>query len=334
MSGRIDAQMLDQEKSEEEEQKEPLRVEIDKDQKKTTVDICTLNKDAEKRKVHNDKINIVMFDQQGLKSCCVFMRKKNCSNCELCKFIALILSVFTNVVLIVFIVIAFYDKLYDDPSGKSSQISSPQKLVQNEEGNRPHSVCVKCNIGDQKLQRQLHTVSGLSSSDLCCKEDVTSVKILTTLIASERKRQKTEDYLFLYFPSYVNNRKLHASLSKPRRNSKDALKTVLKSDSLVSYPGNKIIVEKTGTYVIFIALTQTSIRQGDVSVCIIRFREREEKLLRVSMQTRRGILTYNAAHVSEVFHLKSGDSIVIQMKGEENLYTLKESNYFGLYRVS
>lgn len=33
MSGRIDAQMLDQEKSEEEEQKEPLRVEIDKDQK-------------------------------------------------------------------------------------------------------------------------------------------------------------------------------------------------------------------------------------------------------------------------------------------------------------
>lgn len=69
MSGRIDAQMLDQEKSEEEEQKEPLRVEIDKDQKKTTVDICTLNKDAEKRKVHNDKINIVMFDQQGLKSC-------------------------------------------------------------------------------------------------------------------------------------------------------------------------------------------------------------------------------------------------------------------------
>lgn len=327
MSGRIDAQMLDQEKSEEEEQKEPLRVEIDKDQKKTTVDICTLNKDAEKRKVHNDKINIVMFDQQGLKSCCVFMRKKNCSNCELCKFIALIFSVFTNVVLIVFIVIAFYDKLYDDPSGKSSQISSPQKLVQNEEGNRPHSVCVKCNIGDQKLQRQLHTVSGLSSDDLCCKEDVTSVKILTTLIASERKRQKTEDYLFLYFPSYVNN-------GKPRRNSKDALKTVLKSDSLVSYPGNKIIVEKTGTYVIFIALTQTSIRQGDVSVCIIRFREREEKLLRVSMQTRRGILTYNAAHVSEVFHLKSGDSIVIQMKGEENLYTLKESNYFGLYRVS
>lgn len=124
------------------------------------------------------------------------------------------------------------------------------------------------------------------------------------------------------------------SIGKPRRNSKDALKTVLKSDSLVSYPGNKIIVEKTGTYVIFIALTQTSIRQGDVSVCIIRFREKEEKLLRVSMQTRRGILTYNAAHVSEVFHLKSGDSIVIQMKGEENLYTLKESNYFGLYRVS
>nr|XP_034327641.1 uncharacterized protein LOC105320485 isoform X5 [Crassostrea gigas] len=80
MSGRIDAQILDQEKSEEEEQKEPLRVEIDKDQKKTTVDICTLNKDAEKRKVHNDKINIVMFDQQGIKSCCVFMRKKNCSN--------------------------------------------------------------------------------------------------------------------------------------------------------------------------------------------------------------------------------------------------------------
>lgn len=32
-------------------------------------------------------------------------------------------------------------------------------------------------------------------------------------IASERKRQKTEDYLFLYFPSYVNNGKLHASLS-------------------------------------------------------------------------------------------------------------------------
>lgn len=183
MSGRIDAQMLDQEKSEEEEQKEPLRVEIDKDQKTTNVDICNLNKDAEKRKVHNDKINIVMFDQQGLKSCCVFMRKKNCSNCELCKFIALILSVFTNVALIVFIVIAFYDKLYDDPSGKSSQISSPQKLVQNEEGHRPHSVCVKCNISDQKLQRQLHTVSGLSSDDLCCKEDVTSIKILTTLVS-------------------------------------------------------------------------------------------------------------------------------------------------------
>lgn len=33
-------------------------------------------------------------------------------------------------------------------------------------------------------------------------------------IASERKRQKTtEDYLFLYFPSYINNGKLHASLS-------------------------------------------------------------------------------------------------------------------------
>lgn len=183
MSGRIDAQILDQEKSEEEEQKEPLRVEIDKDQKTTNVDICNLNKDAEKRKVHNDKINIVMLDQQGLKSCCVFMRKNNCSNCEVCKLIALILSVFTNAVLIVFIVIAFHDKLYDDPSGKLSLISSPQKLVQNEEGHRPYSVCMKCNIGDQKLQRQLHTVSRLSSDDLCCKEDVTSIKILTTLVS-------------------------------------------------------------------------------------------------------------------------------------------------------
>lgn len=124
------------------------------------------------------------------------------------------------------------------------------------------------------------------------------------------------------------------SIGKPRRNSKDALKTVLKSDSLVSYPGNKIIVEKTGTYVIFFALTQTSIRHGDVSVCIIRFREREEKLLRVSMQTKSGILNYNALHVSEVFHFNSGDSIVIQMKGEENLYSFTKSNYFGLYRVS
>lgn len=41
MSGRIDAQILDPEKSEEEEQKEPLRVEIDKDQKTMKVDICT-----------------------------------------------------------------------------------------------------------------------------------------------------------------------------------------------------------------------------------------------------------------------------------------------------
>lgn len=330
MSGRIDAQILDQEKSEEEEQKEPLRVEIDKDQKTMKMDICTdsLKRDAEKRKVYNNGINIVMFDQQDLKPCCVFMRKKICSNCELCKYIALFLSVSTNLVLIVFIVIALYDRSYDDPSGKSSQISSPQKLVQREEGIGPHSVCVKCNNGDQRLHRPLHTVSRLSSDDhLCCKEDMKSIKILTILIASERKRQKTEDYLFLYFPSYINS-------GKPRRNSKDALKTVLKSDSLVSYPGNKIIVEKTGTYVIFFALTQTSIRHGDVSVCIIRFREREEKLLRVSMQTKSGILNYNALHVSEVFHFNSGDSIVIQMKGEENLYSFTKSNYFGLYRVS
>lgn len=52
------------------------------------------------------------------------------------------------------------------------------------------------------------------------------------------------------------------------------------------------------------------------------------------MQTKSGILTYNALHVSEVFHFKSGDSIVIQMKGEENLYSFTQSNYFGLYRVS
>lgn len=184
MSGRIDAQILDQEKSEEEEQKEPLRVEIDNDQKTMKVDICTDSlRDAEKSKVNNDRINIVMFDQQGLKSCCVFMRKKNCSDCEFCKYIALVLSVSTNVVFIVLIVIALYDRPYDDPSGKSSHISSPQSLVQSEEGNRPHSLCVKCNIGDQKLQRQIHTVSRLSSDDLCCKEDVKSIKILATLVS-------------------------------------------------------------------------------------------------------------------------------------------------------
>lgn len=329
MSGRIDAQNSDQEKSEEEAQKEPLRVDIDDDEKTTKVDICTdsSKRDAGKKKVYDERITFVMIDQKGLKSCCVLMCK-NCSNCvELCKKIALTLSATINAVLIVFIVITLYDRTNDNSSGKSSHISPPQNLVQGEEGNRPQSVCMKCNDGGQRLQRQLQTVSRHSSVDLCCKEDATSIKILTTLIASDRKRQKAEDYLFLYFPSYVIN-------GKQRRKTKDPLKTALKRDSLVSYPGNKIIAETTGNYVIFFALTQTSIRHGDVSVCVIRYREKEEILLCVSMENKRGVLTYNSLHVSEVFHFKSGDSIVIQMKGEENLYSFKQSNYFGMYRVS
>ena len=114
----------------------------------------------------------------------------------------------------------------------------------------------------------------------------------------------------------------------------DSIKSELKSNSFRLFEkSNKIIVEKGGHYVIFFAVTMTSIRHGNVSISIVRYREEEKQLLSVSLDTKTTELSYNNLMASEVFHLQEGDSVTIRIKGRENLYSYSKTNYFGMYRI-
>lgn len=80
-------------------------------------------------------------------------------------------------------------------------------------------------------------------------------------------------------------------------------------------------------------MTQTSVRHGNVSIDILRYSEKEHVLLSIFLGSKDGVLTYDVEQASDVFFLRRGDSLTIRIKGQENLYRVKESNYFGMYRI-
>ncbi|XP_061171915.1 uncharacterized protein LOC133181418 [Saccostrea echinata] len=331
MSGNIDADILDRE-----DEGEPLQVEINQNKTKAESEVhldCVENLtikasvDKEAGTINkNEKVSFLSLDFNSLKSCCVLLCRRKCPGCvKYCQYIKLTISLSVNVVLVALIVFVVFRNEIDDSSNNSSHISLSQA---NKFGQgcriRKDSVCVSCQTEQKRYRLSGYHLSG--SSQICCKENSESLKILAGLLISEKRRKKTEDYVFLYFPSFPRN----GDSSHLRDES---LKTEIKSEQIQMFPGNKVIVKKSGAYVIFLAVTKTSIRHGNVNISIHRYGVEEQVILSASIESKNGQLTYDTKQISDVFYLQSGDSITIKMRGQQTLYTFKQSNYFGMYRI-